>query len=374
MIYKEFRGLQLSSLGLGGMRFPILADGSVDEAATAEMVACAMKNGVNYYDTAYNYHKGNSETVMGKILSAYPREQFYFATKFPGFDVNNLKRHEEIFEDQLRKCRVEYFDFYLFHSVSDASVDGYLNPEFGLFDYLMQQKAAGRIRHLGFSCHASLDNMKRFLDAYGENLEFCQIQLNWLDWNYQDAKAKVELLNERNIPIWVMEPLRGGRLVSIGEETEARVHAIRAGESIPGMAFRFLQSIPGVAMVLSGMSNLQQIKENIHTFETSNPLNSSERAALLKIADGMMKNKLPCTQCRYCTEQCPQELDIPMILDLYNELGIMGGSFGVPFELRRTPQEKWPSACIGCRSCESVCPQQIAISEAMADFTARMKA
>ena len=205
-------------------------------------------------------------------------------------------------------------------------------------------------------------------------MEFCQIQLNYLDWTFQDAKAKVELLKEHGIPVWVMEPLRGGRLASLPAEHEETLKALRPDENIPAWAFRFLQSIPGVTMILSGMSNYDQMKDNIHTFETDRPLDTKEMDALLAIADKMLsKRTLPCTACHYCTPHCPQELDIPSLLALYNEHIFTEGGFLAPMALSALPEEKRPTACIGCRSCEAVCPQQIKISEAMADFAEKLK-
>ena len=375
MIYRDFQDMRLSGLGMGAMRLPVIDgdDSRIDEIKTQAMVDYAMEQGVNYYDTAWGYHDGHSETVMGKALSRYPRESYYLATKFPGYDLSNMDKVEEIFEKQLEKCGVGYFDFYLFHNVCEMNIDAYLDEKYGIYEYLMKQKAAGRIRHLGFSAHGNLDVMKRFLDAYGKDMEFCQIQLNFLDWTFQGAKEKVELLKEWNIPVWVMEPLRGGKLAKLAAEDEKALKALRPEENIPAWAFRFLQSVPGVTMVLSGMSNLQQMQDNIHTFAEDKPLTEKEMDTLLQIADGMVKKiVLPCTACHYCTSHCPQSLPIPELLALYNEHCFTEGGFIAPMALSAYPQEKLPSACIGCRSCEAVCPQQIKISEAMADFAQKL--
>lgn len=375
MIYRNFQEIKLSGLGMGAMRLPVIDgdDSRIDETKTQAMVDYAVEQGVNYYDTAWGYHDGHSETVMGKALSRYPRENYYLATKFPGYDLSNMDKVEEIFEKQLEKCGVEYFDFYLFHNVCEMNIDAYLDEKYGIYEYLMKQKAAGRIRHLGFSAHGNLDVMKRFLDAYGKDMEFCQIQLNFLDWTFQGAKEKVELLKEWNIPVWVMEPLRGGKLAKLAAEDEKALKALRPEENIPAWAFRFLQSVPGVTMVLSGMSNLQQMQDNIHTFAEDKPLTEKEMDTLLQIADGMVKKiVLPCTACHYCTSHCPQGLPIPELLALYNEHCFTEGGFIAPMALSAYPQEKLPSACIGCRSCEAVCPQQIKISEAMADFAQKL--
>ncbi len=375
MVYKDFQDLKLSALGMGAMRLPVIDgdDAKIDEAAAGEMVAYAMEHGINYYDTAWGYHNGNSELVMGRALSKYPRDKFYLATKFPGYDLSNMPKVKEIFEKQLEKCQVEYFDFYLFHNVCEMNIDAYLDKKYGIFDYLMEQKKNGRIKHLGFSAHGSYDVMKRFLDAYGDHMEFCQIQLNYVDWSFQNAKAKVELLKEHNIPVWVMEPLRGGKLASLPEKETSILKSMRPDEEVPAWAFRFLQSIPEVTMVLSGMSNAEQMKANIATFETDKPLNDEEMKSLLALADGMLNGTLLCTACHYCVSHCPKGLDIPRLLELYNEHKFTGGGFIAPMALAAVPEDKQPSACIGCRSCEKVCPQQIKISEAMADFAAKLK-
>ena len=205
-------------------------------------------------------------------------------------------------------------------------------------------------------------------------MEFCQIQLNYLDWSFQDAKAKVELLKEYKLPVWVMEPLRGGKLAKLKDSEEEILKSMRPDEGIPAWAFRFLQSIPEVTMTLSGMSNMEQLQDNIRTFETEKPLSNEEMDKLLSVANRMLDGTLPCTACHYCVSHCPQGLDIPNLLSLYNEHSFTGGGFIAPMALSAVPEDKQPVACIGCRSCEAVCPQQIKISEAMADFSARLKA
>ena len=372
MIYKNFKDLKLSALGFGTMRLPtkgVSGDIPIDEEETAKMVEYAIKNGVNYFDTAYGYHNGESEKVIGKILNKYPRDSYYLATKFPGYDVSNMDKVEKIFEEQLQKTGMEYFDFYLFHNVYEKNVDPYLDEKYGILKYLLKQKENGRIKHLGFSVHGSYNVLKKFLDAYGKHMEFCQIQLNYLDYKFQDAKAKIELLREWNIPIWVMEPLRGGKLAKLTQNQEEKLKQARPEEGIPAWAFRFLQSIPEVTMVLSGMSNMEQMQDNIKTFEENKPLNEEETKTILGVADEMLKgNILPCTACRYCTAHCPKGLNIPELLSLYNEHTFTGGGFIAPMAISALPDDKKPSACIGCKSCEAVCPQQLKISEAMKQF------
>ena len=376
MIYKKFQNIQISALGMGCMRFPVQENDfkKIDVEKTREMIVYAMEKGVNYFDTAWGYHGGQSETVLGDILKEYPRESFYLASKFPGYDLSNMGKVEEIFEKQLQKCQVEYFDFYMFHNVCEMNINEYLDPAFKTYEYLIEQKKKGRIRHLGFSAHGALPTMQRFLDAYGKDMEFCQIQLNWLDWDLQDAKAKVDLLNAYNIPIWVMEPVRGGALAGLDPAQEEKLKALRPHASVVEWAFRFLQSIPSVVVTLSGMSNMQQLQENIATYAKEDLLNDEERAALFQVAKAMIEKKtLPCTSCKYCVTHCPMELDIPMIIRAYNEHSYTGGGFLAPMLINSLPDEKKPADCLGCRACEGVCPQNIKISEMMADFTEKLK-
>ncbi len=375
MIYRDFQGKKISMLGMGTMRFPLVEgnDSQIDEVKTAEMFDMAIENGVNYFDTAWGYHNGNSEPVVGKLLKKYPRESFFLASKFPGYDLKNIDKVEEIFEKQLERCGVDYFDFYLFHNVCEMNVNEYLDEKYGILEYLLKQKEKGRIKHLGFSAHGNMQTMTKFLEAYGKHMEFCQLQINWLDWFFQGAKSKVELVKKYNIPVWIMEPVRGGKLAKLEEAYEKTLKELRPDESIPAWAFRFCQSVPETVVILSGMSNMEQVKENIKTFSEEKPLENNELSALYEIAGKMLDRKiLPCTACRYCTSHCPKELDIPTLIDLYNEHSFSEGGFIAPMALEAFESEKLPSACIGCRSCEAVCPQNIKIADAMADFVARL--
>ena len=367
MLYSDFQGKKLSLLGFGAMRLPTLASGEIDEAQVEEMVRLAMAQGVNYFDTAYPYHGGMSEIVMGRVLNKYPRDSWYLANKYPGHQIASTYNPAAIFEEQLKKCNVEYFDFYLLHNVYEHSMDVYLDPQWGILDYFREQKRLGRIKHLGFSTHGRIENLRAFLDVCGDDMEFCQIQLNWLDWTLQDAKAKVELLNERNIPVWVMEPVRGGRLCKLTEAEESTLRALRPDESIAAWSFRFLQGMPGVGMILSGMSNMEQMQDNLATFTQEKPLSDAERDTLFAIAEGM-KNSVPCTGCGYCLEQCPLGLNIPVMLATYNELRfakVTNASMLMEF----LPAAKQPSACIGCCKCMQMCPQNISIPTHLRDLS-----
>lgn len=377
MVYKDFQGIRLSQLGMGCMRLPVIngKDDEIDEEKTFVMIDHALSQGINYIDTAWGYHGGNTETVVGKALQKYDRNSYYLATKFPGYDLANFGKEEEIFEKQLEKLQTDYIDFYLLHNVCEMNIDSYLDaPKYHTLDYFRRQKEAGRIRHLGFSVHGSFEVMKKFLDAYGEFMEFCQIQLNYVDWHFQKAQEKVNLLKEMNIPIWVMEPLRGGMLVKLPEEEEHALQEIRPNASMIDWAFRFLQSIPEVTVILSGMSSFDQLDQNIRLFEEDNPLSSFEQMMITRTGDRMSsKDGIPCTSCHYCASHCPQEIDIPYMISLYNEHAYTGGGFIAPMALMAVPDGKKPQDCLQCRSCEEVCPQQIKISEVLADFVAKMQ-
>lgn len=367
MITNKIHDKELSLLGFGAMRLPLNEGGSIDEKQVFEMVKYAGEHGVNYYDTAYPYHQGNSEVVIGKALKQFPRESYCLATKYPGHQIASSYNPAEIFEIQLKKCDVEFFDYYLLHNVYENSIQVYTDSKWGIIDYFIKQKEMGRIKHLGFSCHGSTELLKEFLDGYGDKMEFCQIQLNYLDWTLQDAKAKYELLTERNIPVWVMEPVRGGKLATVDKENEEKLKELRPEESVASWAFRWLQGLPNVKMVLSGMSSMEQMIDNVHTFEQENPLSEKEEETLMQLAE-TMKDSLPCTGCRYCCDGCPKEIDIPKMIGYYNEMKV-APSFNIGMSLDAVDKEHLPSACIKCGKCKNSCPQNIDITSALEELT-----
>lgn len=352
MIYNDFQDMKLSMLGFGMMRLPLHEDKTIDEAQVADMIRTARENGVNYFDTAYPYHNGQSEIVAGKLLKDYPRDSFYLATKYPGHQIMDEYHPDEVFEEQLEKCGTDYFDFYLLHNINEGSIGTYMDEQWGIIDYFVEQKKLGRIRHLGFSTHGRLETMRTFLEYCKKKdvtMEFCQIQLNYLDWTLQSGKEKVALLNEYGVPVWVMEPIRGGKL-----------------KDDVTSAFRFLMDVPGVTVVLSGMSSLEQMKENVRIFAERSPLNDTERQVLLEKAESM-KNCLPCTACRYCCDGCPMGLDIPVLIENYNDVKTSGEGGMMNF-IESLPEDKKPSACIACGQCSAICPQNIDIPSALSEL------
>ncbi len=370
MIYRDFQGKQLSLLGFGAMRLPLTESGAVDEDLVRQMIQTGMDKGMNYIDTAYPYHSGESERVLGEILKDYDRESYYLATKYPGHQLSESYDPADVFEKQLKKCNVEYFDFYLLHNVYENSMGTYLDPKWGILEYFKEQKRLGRIRHLGFSSHGQLANLKEFLDICGDDMEFCQIQLNYLDWSLQNAKEKYDLLTQRGIPVWVMEPVRGGKLVNLPDAQAAMLKNARPDESVAAWGFRFLQDLPNVTMILSGMSNMAQMEDNLATFAAEKPLSAAEKQMLFDIAEGM-KNSVPCTACRYCTDGCPLGLDIPTMLAAYNEVRVAPSTNAI-MHIEALPEEKQPTACIACGQCAAICPQSIDIPKELADFAAAM--
>jgi len=389
MIYKQFKDKKLSWLGMGGMRLPVTeANGPIDEQKAMELIEHAYNSGINYYDTSYFYHGGNSESFLGKALSRFPRETWYLADKMPG----NLMKYEngklevsgfglppmitdgpaEVFQYQLDKCGVEYFDFYLLHNLSEATYHIYANDELAFVEYLLEEKKAGRIKHLGFSAHGRVETIEKYL-KYLESkgllhaIEFVMIQLNYLDWTLQEAGKKHELLTKYGIPVFVMEPVRGGKLANLSEKAEAMMKAARPNDTQVSWAFRYLQSLENIPMILSGMSNMEQLKENLELFENVEAMTAEEKGILTKIVE-TVADLAPCTDCKYCVDYCPMGLNIPKLLSMYNEAG-----FEVSWTLKATlssfEKDKLPSACISCGACNPLCPQSIDIPDALHKFS-----
>ncbi len=371
MIYRDFQGEKISALAFGTMRLPLIeGTKTIDEEKVAEMTEYAISHGVNYFDTAYPYHGGESERVIGRVLKKYPRESFNLATKFPGHQIMDSYDAKAIFEEQLDKCGVDYFDFYLLHNIYEDSVATYEDERWGIIDYLLEQKKAGRIRHLGFSSHAQPETLKRFIERHGDEMEFCQIQMNYLDWTLQSAREKYEMLKEAGIPVFVMEPVRGGKLAHLPESASAKLAALRPGMSDASFGFRFFLGLDGVTTVLSGMSNMEQMKDNVATFTAADPLCDAEWQAVMEVAE-YLKDAVPCTGCRYCCSECPLELDIPKLIAIYNDVKYQP-HFNAGMYIDSLPDDKRPDQCLGCGACAAMCPQGIDIPTLMTDLSERI--
>ena len=385
MYYKELAGETVSALGMGCMRLPKINGerDKIDWTKAQEIIDYAMLHGINYFDTGYRYHAGESERFIGESLKRYPRGSFLLASKFPGHMVKKksgglleftslLTGHPDstvdlIFREQLQKCQVDYFDFYLLHDVSEHSLRFYNDPEIQVVEYVKNQKELGRIRHLGLSTHAlSASTIDDFLTKYEGVFEFVQIQLNYLDWTLQDARSKLAVAKRHGLKVVVMEGVRGGRLASLPDAQMKKLQALRKEDSAARWALRWLQSLPEVAVILSGMSSLNQVVENIETFYVHNPVNKEEKALLSEVARSLL-DLVPCTACRYCTEGCPMKLDIPNIILAYN--GVKNGDYIARYHPDEVGPNLDPRRCSACETCTSICPQNIAIPNIMSDFT-----
>ena len=374
MIYKTFKGQQLSQLGFGCMRFttdPVT--GEIDQEKVNEMFDLAIRGGVNYFDTAYPYLGGKSEIAMAEALSRYPRDSYYIADKFPGHSLTAPIDNIALFHVSLRKCKADYFDFYLLHNITEWSEKFYESEEYHIIPDMLQMKKEGKIRYLGFSFHGGPELLEAFLTRHEGEFDFVQIQLNYLDWTLQDAKKKYEIIVRHGLGVWVMEPCRGGKLAALPEAESARLRALHekngSTEPVPGdasYAFRFLQGLPGVTVVLSGMNEVCQVEDNLRTFEKEWLLTDEERTVILEIAENL-KQGVPCTACRYCCDGCPVGLDIPYLLACYNDFKY-AQTLTPSMRIDALEDEKRPAACIGCGQCSHACPQHIDVPSALAEL------
>lgn len=365
MEYKNFKDISISRLGMGNMRLPE-RDGHIDIEAARAIIDRAVEGGVNYFDTAWMYHFCESQKFLGETLKRYPRDSFYLATKFHnGFQID----HKTMFEEQLKQLQTDYLDFYLLHGVGDASGPRYIDE--GAVDYFLEQQQKGRIRYLGFSAHASTEYLAKFADHH--KWDFAQIQLNYYDWLFKTAAEEYKILEERDIPIVVMEPVRGGRLASLTPEAEAPLRESHPEWSIASWAFRFVRDLPQVQVILSGMSSMDQIDDNLLTFSDDTQFTSKDRDVLYDAArlfEGQIQ--VPCTSCRYCCDGCPSQINIPEWLALYNRYKLEGEWIIKRFA-PEVKSEGTPEQCIQCGACSGMCPQGIDIPGYMSQLAEFLK-
>lgn len=363
MIYKPFKDLSLSCLGMGNMRLPVQGDkpgAPIDWERAQQIIDYAMENGINYYDTAFVYHNGESEKFLGEAMKKYPRESYHLATKF--FILANPD-YKAVFEEQLSRLQTDYIDFYLIHGIFDHTWQQYLDS--GCIEYFLEQQKAGRIRHLGFSSHASVENLTRFADHH--KWDFAQIQLNYFDWQYSTTAEEYKVLEERSIPIIVMEPVRGGHLASLSSDAEGILKAAHPDWSIASWALRWIKTLPQVQVTLSGMSTLEQIRDNVATYQEPEGLSAEDTATLMKACEAFKKQvSVPCTACRYCCDGCPVNINIPAYLSIYNSYKTDG-----PWALnglKDVDSEGKPADCIACGACTGHCPQSIDVPGIMKEL------
>ena len=357
----------MPKLGFGLMRLPE-NDGVIDHDHVCRMVDRYMKAGMNYFDTAYIYHGGKSETAAREALvRRYPRESFMIATKLPAWEIKKEEDVERIFNEQLERTGVDYFDFYLLHSIEEG--DNYdIYVRYDCFDWGLKKKAEGKIRHFGFSFHGSPELLEEVLDKHPE-VEFVQMQLNYLDRTNPVVRSQrlYEILRDRNIPIIVMEPVRGGMLANLAPEIEAKFKARQPEKSVASWALRFVGSLPGVMTVLSGMSSEEQMEDNIRTFTDFEPLEEDELRIVNEVTEEVLSvPQIGCTACRYCCDGCPRKISIPDIFRTVNTLRRYPDDWRAKnFYSGLIQRSGKASDCIGCGQCEKVCPQHLKIIELM---------
>lgn len=364
----------VSKLGFGLMRLPE-KEGEVDYEHVCRMIDSAMDAGLNYFDTAYVYHSGRSEVAARECLvKRYPRDSFQLATKLPAWCLKTKDDRDRIFDEQLERAGVDYFDFYLLHSLEDGSnYDTY--EALDCFRWAMEKKEAGQIRHFGFSYHGTPELLEVVLDKHPE-VEFVQIQLNYADWKNPlvQSGALYEILRSRNIPMIIMEPVKGGTLASLMPELEEKLRAARPKASIASWAMRFVGSLPGIVTILSGMSNDEQMADNLRTFSQFEPLSDAEKALIGEVNEVMFNSPLiGCTACRYCCDGCPSGINIPEIFRILNTIRLYGEEWrSANFYGGLTANGGKAKDCIGCGQCESVCPQHLSIIELLAEASGHL--
>ncbi len=357
----------ISLLGFGCMRLPLIDgdDSRIDYDAAIKMFDLAYENGVNYFDTAWGYHGGESENFVGEALKRYPRETFNLASKMPPWAVNSAEDVEKVFNKQLEKCQVEYFDFYLEHCLNDENYDKL--ESFGAYEFLTKMKKEGKIRHLGFSFHGTVECLERITDEH--EWDFVQLQYNYLDTEISNAQKEYEVLKKHNLPMIVMEPVRGGTLANLCDEANAVLKSERPDESIASWAIRYAASNDSIITVLSGMSDESQVLDNIKTMTDFEPINENDEKTISKSVK-IFKDyfSIPCTKCRYCTKDCPQGIDIPEMLAIWGKYKLEKRENDYKNRYLKVDENARAVKCITCHLCESYCPQSIKIPEIMSEM------
>lgn len=355
-------GCEISRLGYGGMRFPKNGD-EVDVEEAVKLLRKAYDMGVNYFDTAVVYHKGESEKIFGKAFEIYDRSSYYLADKMSIWVCKDEQEMKDLFERQLKTLKTDYIDFYLVHSLNRNHYQKV--KEFHCVEFLQEMKRQGKIKHLGFSFHDTYPVFTQILDDY--DWDFVQIQLNYLDWQNQGAEQLYRELEKRNLPCMVMEPVRGGYLATLDEQRAKPFLEMEPNRSIASWAIRWVESLPQVTVVLSGMSDMAQLEDNVAMMTNFEPMNEKELEAVAKVVEEIRKvNDIPCTGCRYCMD-CPMGVDIPEIFAIYSRLKIFGKNKSFVEDYKEVMENgNGAEHCVGCQQCMNHCPQSIEIPDKLA--------
>ncbi len=369
MEYRMMNNSKTSLLGFGCMRFP-MKDGEVDVKEAERMVDYAVSKGVNYIDTAYPYHDKKSELIVRDIMKKYDRKSYYLADKLPLWECKSLDDVKRIFQEQLDKCGVTYFDFYLVHAVNEERLKQTIDLE--VMELLTEYKEQGLIKNIGFSFHDELECFKKWVDLY--DWDFCQIQLNYMDIDHQQGLTGYEILTSKNIPVIIMEPIKGGSLAKFSDEIEAPLKVYNKDASIASWAFRWVGSLPNVKCILSGMSTMEQVVDNINTFTNFKPFNESEYAIIDQTRISINKAvKNDCTGCNYCMD-CPHGVDIPFNFKVYNMYSMYKNDGQLNWALdKMNKEESFADLCISCNICVPKCPQNIDIPSDLEKFKESIK-
>ncbi|HPT78669.1 MAG TPA: aldo/keto reductase [Candidatus Atribacteria bacterium] len=364
-------GVKASLLGFGCMRFPRKDDGSINEELAAEMIETAYKSGVNYFDTAYGYHNGESERFTGRVLDRFERSSYYLATKLPCWLVHTREDVRRLFNEQLQKLNKEYVDFYLLHALNKGQFDRMVS--LGVLDILDDLRKEGRIRYIGFSFHDSFDAFKYILEY--RQWDFCQIQLNYMDTDIQAGLKGYELTEKYNIPLIIMEPVKGGSLARLPENVDRILKEADPDRSTASWALRWVASLPNVKVVLSGMSDMDQVMDNLKTFDGFKALSDEEKQAIDAVVKAMRSRvKNGCTGCRYCMP-CPSGVDIPENFSIWNEYGIYDNIWSTKWRWENQIDDSAKAKnCIECGKCEEACPQNLSIREDLKTLQAELDA
>lgn len=361
MEYRTFgtSNIKTSLLGFGCMRFPQTPEGAIDEPEAEKMLHHAMTEGVNYIDTAYPYHNHQSELFVGRVLNQYPRDSYYLATKLPCWDLDSLQYAKDMFENQQKRLDKDYFDFYLLHALNKDTWNKI--RDLGVLSYLEDLQKEGKIRNLGFSFHDTYEVFEEILTY--RPWDFCQIQLNYMDTEEQAGIAGYRLAEKLGIPIVIMEPIKGGSLSILPDDINQIFKSIHPDQSISSWALRYVASMSNVKVVLSGMSTMEQVEDNLKTFHSFQPLSFEEEQAI-KCVKEAIKSRLQngCTACKYCMP-CPSGVNIPQNFAIWNQHHMYGNTELTKNKLKNLPAEARADICMECGKCEIVCPQKISIRE-----------
>lgn len=360
--------MTLPLLGFGLMRLP-QKNGKVDYPTAEAMVAKAMKAGCNYFDTAYMYHNGESEKFVGQALSKYPRDSYFLVSKMPIIMMNSEADNTRIFNEQLARTRAGYFDFYFLHWLNETHWEK--AQKLKTLEFMKKMQSEGKIRRLGFSFHGEPETLKKIAEAYPWDL--VQIQLNYLDWELCRSGEQYEVLTKLGIPVSIMEPLKGGTLVSLTPDAKKVFEQANPDVSIASWGLRYAASLPNVQVVLSGMSAPDQLEDNLKTFSPFKPLTDAERQTVAEALAAYRKSgAVPCTACKYCSP-CPAGVNIPRNLALHNQ--VKGGLplFHAKLVYDAMSEDERASNCVHCGVCRKKCPQQINIPQLMAEIAKEFK-